>query len=169
MLLRVINDQFTWLQRPEDFSWLKAGEIQADPLSDLRTKENELSLYEYSEEIDLQRIIAAFAAKRKDLDKVDYISFNPDLLKQAGIKTTRDSNGETADEKVNKWHIALFELSSQKIVALASLLLRDGMSDRKFPKDVGALIIQSVKSGWISKDKLGKNIPAGLKKFGLTY
>ncbi len=167
MLLRVVNDQFTWLQKPEDFSWLGEGEIPADPLADLRTTDNGLSLYEFYNEDELVRIIAAFAAKRINLDKIDYVYFSSDVLEKANLKSIK-SPGDTPDEKVNELHVALIELSAQKVVKLAAILLKEGTTRRKFHKEVGSLIVQSISSGWIGKDKIGKNIPDSLRKLGLS-
>lgn len=100
---------------PEDTFWLADGEIQAEPLADLATRENTLSVFQISDnESNLERVIAAMAAQRDDLRHFEYALFDQQIIADLNIKVQK-APGDTKDGIVNEWHYDLTELSAQKL------------------------------------------------------
>src|SRR5215510_4864620 len=101
-LLRKIRK--TRWYRTESFDWLPNGELPADPLSDLGTKSNELSVYHVAaDESNLDRIIASLAANVDQLAHVDFALFDESVISELGIKI-KPSKGDLPDDQVNNWH-----------------------------------------------------------------
>ena len=66
--------------------------MPADPLGDLVTKENRLSVWQIDDDrSNLGDVIAALAASRDFLDTFDYALFNDELLAQARITRSRSA------------------------------------------------------------------------------
>ena len=75
IFLRKIDARSLWQNPLPGEGWLGDRDLRADALRDLRTDENKLSIFEVNEEdgIPVKRIVAAIAAKRDFLAKVDFI------------------------------------------------------------------------------------------------
>jgi hypothetical protein len=103
--------------------WLQKDEIPADPLGDLKTTGNGLSVYLIDDEkSNLGRVVCALAATRDRIQHFDYLLFDWDILLSTGI-TVKRSEGKTPDCAVNELHCDLAELSGQKLLALATDIL----------------------------------------------
>lgn len=140
-------------------SWLNPGELQADCLSDMVTTHNKLSVYRIiDDKSNLKRVAAALAANCDYISTFDYLLFKEELLQTIGIKS-EDTNGETADESVNSWHIDLVEISLPKLVDLAKTASKDGERKRIREKDIKQFLAESLRSGYINNnDKIKLNI-----------
>jgi hypothetical protein len=58
--------------RIEDVPWLEEGDIHADPLADLNTKANELSVWLIEDDrSNLNRVVSALAATRTHISNLD--------------------------------------------------------------------------------------------------
>lgn len=102
-----------------ELPWLKDSDIQADSLNDLRTTDNELSVFSIGEDDSLiERIVSALASKCDYVTKIDFVLINDEDLDSADIKKSQ-TPGDTPDEFVNKLHYSLSELSLNKVVSLA--------------------------------------------------
>jgi hypothetical protein len=65
----------------EGVSWLEKGDIQADPLADLNTKGNELSVWLVeNDRSNLEQVVTALAATRTDISNLDYALLDVRLL-----------------------------------------------------------------------------------------
>ena len=146
-------------------SWLSKGDIQADALVDLSTKNNELSVwYITDDKSNFERIISALAAHRDHLSNFDYVLFDKKFLDENNIKI-RKTKGISLDEEVNElWHLDLYELSVLKIVNLAKTILENGEIKRIQERDVGQFIIKTITSGNINLEKLKENIKEKIEK-----
>src|SRR5438045_1847252 len=123
-LLRKLTKQ-KW--QPEyAIGWLLEGDLQADALNDLATQNNELSVFHIDDDkSNLNRVVAALAAKRDSLDKLDYALVASQIADDAGFKT-RMIKGDTADEAVNQWHRDITELSVANLANLAVVIKQRG-------------------------------------------
>lgn len=146
LLLRKVRDRRG--SSAEGLAWLDAGEIPADPLADLTTQENALSLWQVEDDRgNLHRVIAAMAATCDDISHFDYALFDKAIPAEIGIDLEA-APGETPDAEANAaWHYNLVHLSGSKIVELARLILRDGERDRINQKQVKSLLAQAVAAG----------------------
>lgn len=143
--------------------WLQKGEIPADPLADLRTTKNSLSVYLVDDDkSNLDRVICALAATREKIQHFDYLLFDWEILPSTGI-TVEPTEGETIDRAVNELHRDLVELSGRKLLALAAEILHSEYETGRFlKKKVNELIDQAAKAGRITVDDLPEPIRASI-------
>jgi hypothetical protein len=124
------------------------GEIIADPMSDfLPTDKGTLSVYlvENNKQY-IDRVIAAMAATRQDVDKFEYAIVELQDLESRGFETEIQL-GTTPDEEVNRWHLNIVKLSTQKILDLTHLFFQKSVPDllgRRYKEDVEALLRENV-------------------------
>ena len=84
--------------------WLERGEIPTDPLTDLRTSDNTLSVFLVEDDLsDLGRVVTALAANRSNLKHFDYLLFDREVLSTTSIEAFPVA-GTTADDDVNSRH-----------------------------------------------------------------
>ena len=151
LLRKIRKNRWT---RKEDLSWLSAGELPADPLSDLATQSNELSVYHVSDDAsNIDRIIASLAANVEQLSNVDFAVFDENIISELGIKIKK-SKGDLADEQVNNWHSDLYELSGTKILILAKAINDKAKFDRKLPAQILGLIADRLTGGQIDRTRM---------------
>ena len=102
---------------------IEDGDVQADALFDLRTFSNALSVWMIEENRgNLNRIIAALAAGRETVDKLDYALIERQRLDELGIRLVQ-VNGVSCDDQENlRWHQDLQGLSGVKLVGLAYII-----------------------------------------------
>lgn len=115
-----------WDKRKLD--WLSPNESQADILQDFKSTDNKLSVWWLEElEANLERFLAAFAAKRDLIGVVDFVLFDPRYLDNLDI-VVKKTNGDTLDREVNeKLHRDLIELTLFKVANLARNLNDDAV------------------------------------------
>lgn len=148
-------DRNTSLVQP----WLSVDDLAADALHDLRTKENRLSVYiiDSLTQPTLDRLLAAMAACRDVLDKIDYAVFDSQLLAHIDIRLEL-TKGETPDDEVNDWHHDLVELTASKLATLGTTMKQHGKVLRKYPKDVLDLVQRGVGLGQIDRSRLKQGL-----------
>jgi hypothetical protein len=118
-LLRVVTKP-KWVTRP----WIIGGEIPADALHDLRSTDNKLSVWSVESNCsNLQIALAALAANRKGLDKLDYTLIDEGILATIPIKYSR-TNGGTPHMVANAtMHCDLIDLTVSKVANLAHQMM----------------------------------------------
>jgi hypothetical protein len=123
LLLRKVKQHRWYKELAEPF--LKVDDVPADPLADLQTSENLLSVWEVQEDrSNLIRIVRAVAIGGQRIDHTGYILFDSVHLDAAGIGLQKNE-GRSDDKGANGWHRDLV-LSGKKILALTRLLLQHG-------------------------------------------
>lgn len=161
---RKIDRQLRW----ETPDWLPDDEASADAVTDLRTSSNKLSIY-FVDQISVDRLIAALAATRKDLDHLDYLlvprSKFMEAVAQSGVTLEESSDG-TGDAVANEWHRDLVRLTGTKLVQVAACLQHNSERQRCHFKRIGALIVSAVKQGWIPIAAVNENLLGPLRKRG---
>ena len=115
LLLRVIN-KAKWDQQ---YNWLASSDLPADIITDLRTNNNELSVWSVDfDRCNLDVVLAAAAAGREHLDKLDYTLLDEAIPTKISIKC-RQSPANTPNQAANSLHRDLAELTVRKVVDLA--------------------------------------------------
>jgi hypothetical protein len=146
-------------QRPV---WLAPGEIPADPLKDLITSNNTLSLWHIEDDrSNLERVIAAIAATCDVSSNFDFVLFDRRQVEDLAIKLEFHP-GDTPDEKANaSWHYDATELSASRLVNLATRMFSDkAVIERLLEKNVLALIAAAVLEQRINLAKLSQRLRA---------
>ena len=147
--------------------WISKGDVSADALSDLRTTGNTLSVWQIDEErTNLERVVAALAAGRMKLDKLDYALIDRKILDSLGISLVKES-GCSCDPDANAlWHQDIIGLSGSKLLELAFTLQTHAEFTRTQKKTVGNLISTSIDSGFIDADRLQNKLRQDLVASG---
>ena len=143
--MRALLKKLDWFLE-EPISWLSTGDIPADPLGQLATKKNTLSVYEVNDDqYRIERVAAALAANRKDIDTIEYFTFDQSILERVGI-SLRDVKGDTCDEEVNSWHRDMIEISGNNLLTFAKQVVQIIPSDFVVKPRVRELIIDSLRT-----------------------
>lgn len=155
LILRIIRKS-RWYLKP---SWLAEGEIQADALGDLVTKNNKLSVWHiYDDRSNLDRIIAVLAAKRDVLSNFDFVLFDQNILKESNIRFGK-TKGISFDEEANDlWHLDLSELSASRLMNLAAAIANKGELKRISESEIKNIVANAIAIGTISYDNLSISI-----------
>src|SRR5687768_15193465 len=104
-------------------AWMQTGEVPADALTDLRSKDNILSVWAIDDaQTNLNAVIEAFAADREQLDKLDYTLVEQQLLPPISI-TVAVVEANTPHATANANHRDLVELTVDKVAALARVMM----------------------------------------------
>lgn len=84
LLLRTVR-QNRWLKEPAA-PFLALDDVPADPVGDLLTQQNLLSVWEVAENrSNIERIVRAVAIGRNEIADMGYVVFDSGLLSDAGI------------------------------------------------------------------------------------
>jgi len=138
LLLRTVK-QNRWI-KADAAPLLEKGDTPADPLGDMSTSGNCLSVYEVSEDrSNVERIVRAIAVGRQRIDSMGFVLFDSALLEEAAIQS-KSTKGETPDKAANEWHLDLIELSGNKLVKLTRLILEHGETDTVLKKRLRELV-----------------------------
>lgn len=133
-------------------SWLPDGELPADPLNDLGTQSNELSVYHITaNRSNLDRVIAALAANTDNLSNIDFAVFDENVISELGIKIKK-SKGKSPDDQVNNWHSDLYELTATKVLSLARAIKDRAKIDRKV--QVLNMVADALINGQIDRSRI---------------
>jgi hypothetical protein len=119
--------------------------MPADPLGDLATKDNALSVWFVDDgKSNLKRIAAALAARCDHVSNVDYALFDQAMLDRLDIQMEK-SYGGTPDDYANRnWHYDLVKLSGRKLLELAGAVLANSERKRLPGKEVERLVADGV-------------------------
>ena len=144
------------------------GGLQADALKNFTTMENALSLWEIQNELnDIERILAAIAGTRDNVQEVEYATFDSKILEELEIKTNK-IRGDTADDKVNNLHIDIIDLTAKQVYLLASSIQKDGELRRILKNKIGRKITENLKVGYLDKRKIDEKLLPKLAKYAQT-
>lgn len=158
LVIRTVNQKIFWEQGAAATlgNWLGPNDLAADALKSLNTDDNCLSIFVINNlsSPDLDRVLAALAANRPNLDKLDYTVFDLNVVSQLGITTTQ-TPGDTPDDVVNSWHQDLTHLTATTVANLGMEIKRSAIRvGRKSAKEIRILIRQGVASKHIEPTKL---------------
>jgi len=155
LILRIIRKS-RWYLKP---SWLSEGEIQADAFGDLLTLNNELSVWHIDDNrSNLERVIAALAAKRDVLANFDFVLFNQNILEANRLKFLRTREISLDREANDLWHLDLYELSASKLMNLAVNIANSGELTRISEREIKKIIMEAITLGTIRFENLNQNL-----------
>lgn len=102
---------------------LGPGELAADAVTDLRTRENALSFWrcESSQEADLERAALALAASFERADKIDLVGVDEHAISAAQL-STRSTPGETPIRALQSSHVDVERLDYVRLGRIAHLI-----------------------------------------------
>ncbi len=145
LLLRTVREN-RWYKAPAA-ALLREGDVPADPVGDLTTTKNALSVWHVEpDRSNLERVVRAVAIGKAKLDSAGWVLFDSDLLGPLGIGLVEDSRGATKDEAANAWHRELVDLSGNKLVGLARKILEHGESGTVLKKRMAELVEDGVRN-----------------------
>lgn len=149
--MRVIRKN-RWLKDQMTIDLLAIGDVPGDPLGDLATTENRLSVWTIAQdESNLDQIIAAIASTRKKIDHFSYAIFDSELLVTPKISTVVIP-GITLDNEANAWHQDITNLSGMKIINLAKIILENGKIKTKLKKEIETLLKTAITTNKLPKE-----------------
>lgn len=161
-IFRGIDNKAWWYKDRSDFPWLKEGDLVADVFKGLRTTHGALSVYAVDEKARVNRIIAALACTRNNIQNFDYVLVPASVIEENF--ELQETKGDTADDEVNEWHLDIAHLTPLKLTSLAYIFRdhRESM-DRLSKKKVESEIRSGINSGFIDrnqvKDRLKTKFP----------
>lgn len=162
LCVRKLDRKVTWDDPRKDEPWLGPNDLRADALSDLLTDANKLSVWVERDEVSLRRILAAVAAKRDLLVKLDFIVFDFAILGQIGIEHEQVA-GDTQDSVVNACHVDLVQLTAEKLSNFGSRIRAARKAERYQHKTVAQLIQDSLDRGFIDRNLLKPAVAAKMR------
>jgi hypothetical protein len=158
LLLRKIR-KGRWYQQPKP-SWLCADDIPADPLGDLQTRENRLSVWHIDDDqANLRDVVAAMAANTDHISNLDYILVDLAAVSNMGLKVVATEGCSPNKDANKRWHRDVIELSSSKLGQLARLFYQKGQRGRVQERNVRNMILKILGEGdKIDKSKLSPSM-----------
>ena len=145
--------------------WIQEGDVSADALSNLRTIGNALSVWQIDENTtNLDRVIAALAAGRMKLDKIDYALIDRQALDPLGIRLVKETGGSFDRDANTMWHQDITGLSGSKLLELASTLQTHAKFKRIHRNDVRDLVVASIDDGFIDSTQLDAKLREDLAR-----
>lgn len=140
--------------KDEAASLLSVNDVPADPLGDLQTQSNKLSVWLIDDKkSNVDQIVTALAAGRDAPSNLDYALLDAKYLKRSRLKI-KHSEGGTLDNSVNEYHSDVTELSGIRLVRLARVFLRFAEIKRIPEKNVKELVQQAIKSRRIDANRI---------------
>lgn len=134
--------------------WLSESDLQADALVDLSSKGNTLSVFLINDQrTNLEQVVTALAANSNVIWDFEYALFSLEALSTLGIETEY-SEGDTADIIVNGWHCDLVELSSTKIMGLATIIRDAAEKETLTRKQVLRLVAQGMMAQQLDRSRI---------------
>jgi hypothetical protein len=150
-----------------DTPWLGPGDVPADALIDLRTQNNELSVWHIEPDAtNLDDVIAALAANNTDrVANLDYVLVDEEALAQLGIKTVKSPGASPHAHANSHWHRDLVELSGSRLLALAHEMKRRQAEHKRIQHaTVRDILKAALQSGKLERESLKPALIADLEK-----
>lgn len=144
--------------------WIAAGEVPADALSDLRSSDNKLSVWHVeSDQGNLNMVLAAYAANRERLDKLDYTLLEEGIVMAMSIDCVK-SEAHTPHLSANAAHRDLVELTVKKVMFLAQEMMPLPRV-RVTEKQVKRLLLEALEHGALDRSQMKSEL---LSQLGRT-
>ncbi len=141
--------------------------LPADPLADLNTVDNSLSVWAIQDDLrNLPEIVTGLSATREYMSNMDVVLVREENLSEIGIDIG-PSPARTPLAGVDAFHCDLIGLTAAAIVSLAETLRRHGLFYRFSEKKVRDLLVAAINAGRLEPTGLGVKILEDLTKRGL--
>lgn len=120
----------------------KEDNFPADPLADLNTSNNRLSIFsvEKRNSKQIEYIIAGLASNRNNLDKLSYALIKDTELNTNGFAIEK-SLGDTPCTKANEIHFEIIDLTAEKLVSFAKIINKSKLQITMLQKQVKDLLL----------------------------
>lgn len=161
MILRKIDAITKWnnpksVNRPDPT-------VPGDTLSELKTKENKLSVWLANSEEDIEDAVAALSLSKDDTDRLCLLLLDEEKLSSYDIVVLDDQEGDAqgASEEILKKHRNLVELDHKRLGQLAEYMIQQAndTNNRKTFSEVKVKnILNKYKGTKIEPQKVKKNI-----------
>lgn len=161
MILRKIDAITKW-NNPQTVS-RPDPTVPGDTLSELRTRENKLSVWLANTEEDIEDAVAALSLSRDNTEKLCLLKLDEDSLSALDIDVKFDEEGDAqgASEEILKKHRNLVELDHKRLGLLAEYMIKQaGIAENRktFSERKVVGILNKYKGTKIIPDKVKKNI-----------
>ena len=138
--------------------------VPADPISDLKTDGNVLSIsLVEDDQSNLKRVAAAFACTRPDIRKLEFALVPHDALEAAGFRIEK-VRGQSPDTSASDaYHFDLVSLTGVQLVKLAQVIINTGAIQAFWSEqEVKEAIRASVEQDFIDLNRLTTKIKNSL-------
>jgi len=145
--------------------WLNPQDIPADPLGDLKTDGNSLSIWQIEDDkSNLEYILVGLIANRAKIDKLEYGLFNPQVPNNLGIYVDDKELGKLPIPEINGFHRNLTLLSADKLTELAKSIFPVISRERIYKEQAIEKILYAYNHGTLHSDRLNKAMKAEINK-----
>lgn len=146
--------------------WLQPDELQADVFGDLRTQNNELSVWLVADDkSNLTEIVAALSLSADQVSIVEYALMGLDILSNKGFDIV-ENMGQTPFTTANHWHRDLVKLSAAKLFELVELV-KAAEKERCRDKEALGYMTNAIESGNVDVGKISDKLQVSLTKKGV--
>lgn len=164
LVLRATRSNIIWDKSANEYSWLEKNDIAADAVTDLETRENDLSIFVINDDLSqLDRCLSALAANRMRLKPLDYILFDTRVIDQLQLETN-DLEGNLRDKEVNKLHRNIIKLSANKLIKLSNIIMDSCIPNRILDDQVADIIVNSITNKWIEEKSINEKLLEDIKR-----
>ncbi len=160
LIFREIGNKSWWDKAHDEFCWLGENELVGDVFKGVKAIKGRLSTYRLEDDkSSLQRVVAALACKRSNLENFDFVVV-PENEMESSFEFLR-TPGNTADALVNGLHRDIVHLTATDLMKLV-IVFRNHMSamSRLYKDDVKEAILDSLSQESLRED----DVNGGVKK-----
>lgn len=134
------------------------SEFPADPLADLNTLTNSLSLYFIEDKRrDLKKVIVGLATTREHVENMGYALIKLDDMKNEGFEVI-ENLGTTPYAEANTLHRELTDLTAEKLTKLARLIHKKAFKTTAFKAEINMYIDNALKRKKLEVSRITKGI-----------
>lgn len=137
--------------------------VPGDTFSELKTKENKLSVWLANSEEDIEDAVVALSLSRDNTDRLCFLLLDEERLSSFDITVSNDEigNAQGASEEILKKHRNLVELDHKRLGQLAEYMIQqaNNTNNRKtFTETMVKSILNKYKGTKIEVQKVKENI-----------
>jgi hypothetical protein len=148
--------------------WLPSNELQADALGDIRTQNNELSVWLVPDDkSNLAEVMAALSLSADQVSIVEYALIGLDIVSEKGFEIA-ENLGQTPFTAANHWHRDLVKLSVGKVFELCELV-KEAQKERCPDREALNYMAQALGSGAVDVSKISDKLQQSLTKKGVLH
>jgi len=162
LLLRKIRHK-RWFVATHDLD----APLPADPLADLNTNNNNLSLWEiFPDRSNLDDVLVGLAATFDHVSNIDLAIVDTTRL-SSPVPQTQMTNGRTTYAKAASYHRDFLDLTAQQIIEFADCIRRHASLEGFSEREVAALLAQAIREGRLDLSDLRPDVQTHLQKKNL--
>lgn len=138
------------------------AKLPADAVTtDLRTTQNELSVWKIQDESQLDDVFVALASNCDSIGTMRVVMISDDALQNLQIEE-EECEGDTPDESYNNLHCNMIHLNYESVGSLAMVII-DCLKDKnvwksKSRSEIRTLLCQAYQNNALDKDRLTESM-----------